>query len=193
MQKLVSKNTALFLCDIQEKFRPLIYQMNDVINTAKKLNEFANITKIPVIVTEQYPKSLGSTCSELDISKAEIVEPKTKFSMVIPKVDQYLKEKQIKNVILCGIEAHVCIYQTAFDLADRNINVHLIADGISTINKGERKVALNRFRDAKLNVISSECLIFQFMQDANHPNFKEISGLVKAYKNETRDNKLFDF
>ena len=193
MQRLLLKpsKTAFFLCDIQEKFRPHIHQMTDVINTAKKMSEFSKLLNIPLIVTEQYPKALGNTCAEIDISHASIVSPKTLFSMVLPNVKGFLKSSDIKDVVLYGIESQVCITQTALDLLSENINVHILADGISSINYGESKVAINRLREY-CDISTSETVIFQLLKDAAHPKFKEASDLVKKFKHETNANKLLN-
>eukprot|EP00835_Amoeboradix_gromovi_P004844 NODE_407_length_9242_cov_0.441868.p5 type:complete len:195 gc:universal NODE_407_length_9242_cov_0.441868:6177-5593(-) len=194
MQRFLFKpnKTAFFLCDIQEKFRPHIYQMQDVINTARKMSEFSKLMNIPLVVTEQYPKALGHTCSEIDISHAIIVEPKTKFSMVLTSISEFLRKSEIQNVVLYGIEAQVCITQTAIDLLAHNVNVHILSDGISSINFGEQKVALNRL-DRQCDITSSETVIFQILEDANHPKFKEVSSLVKKFQKETKENKLLNF
>ena len=188
---LKPNKTAFFLCDIQEKFRPHIYQMTDVINTSKKMTEFSKLWQIPLIVTEQYPKALGSTCHDIDITHAVIKEPKTKFSMVLPTIESFLNSKGITNVVLFGIEAQVCITQTVLDLIGMNINVHVLADGISSINSGERQIALNRLSSI-CDITTSETIIFQIVKDASHQRFKDVSQLVKKFKTETANNKLLN-
>ena len=194
MQRLLftKGKTAFFLCDVQEKFRPHIYQINDVIHTARKMSDFSKLLNIPLIVTEQYPKALGSTCSEIDIQHASLVEPKTLFSMLVPKVKAFLKKSEIENVVLYGIEAQVCVTQTALDLLAENIKVHILVDGISSVNHGERLNAIQRLQPY-CDMTTSETVIFQLVKDASVPIFKDVSNLVKKYKNETRDNKLLNF
>jgi nicotinamidase-related amidase len=104
------KRTAFFLCDLQEKFRPMISNFPQVLNTANKMIKASQILEIPLIVTEHYSKALGKTCSELDLLTAKVIE-KTKFSMVVPQLVADLDK--FDSIVLFGIESHVCILQTA--------------------------------------------------------------------------------
>lgn len=147
--------------------------------------EASQILKIPLIVTEQNPDKLGRTVAELDVSKASIVDPKTKFSMYTPKVANFFQHNQnLKSVVLFGIEAHVCIYQTALDFLNQNYQVFLVADGISSQNEAEVPLALEQLRSFGAVVSSSDSLIFQILGDANHPDFKPISNLVKLHSSK---------
>ncbi|ORX68415.1 Isochorismatase hydrolase, partial [Linderina pennispora] len=117
--RLNAKTTAFFLCDIQEKFRPGIHAFASVVQ----------ILEVPLIVTEQYPKGLGHTAPEIDISHASLVDAKTKFSMVTEAVAQKLRELDTRSVVLYGIESHVCVMQTCLELLDNDYDVHVVADG----------------------------------------------------------------
>ena len=142
---------------------------------------------IPLIVTEQYPKALGSTCLELDISKAKLLVAKTKFSMFVPEVQNYLKQSKIKSAVLFGIESHICVLQSCLDLLENGYQVYIIRDGISSCNQQEIPISVELMRKAGAIITTSESLMFQLVGDASHPKFKEISGLVKDNKMETKD------
>lgn len=102
----------------------------------------ASILTVPLIVTEQSPKALGTTASEIDCKSAALVEPKTKFSMWIPRVQEYFEgNRDLKNVVLFGIESHVCILQTALDFVSNDYAVYVLADGVSSMNKQEIAVS----------------------------------------------------
>lgn len=179
--RLSIKNTAFLLCDIQEKFRPSIRYFPEIIKVAQRMTAAANILKIPVIATEQYPKGLGSTVEEIDTSFfKERIFSKTKFSMVIPEVEEQLQQLEVENVVLMGIETQVCVLQTTMDLLERNYSVHVLADGVSSRTMVERMFALERIRQIGGFVTTSECTLFMLMGDSKHPNFKEVQALVKT-------------
>lgn len=179
--RLAVNNTAFLLCDIQEKFRPSIRYFPEIIKVAQRMAAAAKIMKIPIIATEQYPKGLGNTVEEIDTSFfKERIFPKTKFSMVIPEVEEQLRQLNIENVVLMGIETQVCVLQTTMDLLEKNYTVHVLADGVSSRTMVERMFALERLREMGAIVTTSECTLFMLLGDAKHPNFREVQALVKT-------------
>lgn len=186
--KLQQKSTALFVCDIQERFRPIISGMPAVVDTARRMIKGANIIGLPVVVTEQYPKALGNTVQELQ----EVLQPdaqaiaKTRFSMVTPEVHQMLKQRpSISQVLLCGIEAHVCVLQTTLDLIENGYEVHVIVDGVSSQRQPDRSAGLHRAAQSGAFLVTSEMALFQLMEDAKADKFKEISKLVQEPRMDT--------
>lgn len=133
-----------------------------------------------MIVTEHYPEKLGKTVLELDIKHAAGVFSKTKFSMVIPEVEDYLKKlKGVDSIVLMGLESHICLEQTAMDLLSlEKFNVHVVADCALSRTVDDRKFALKRLHEMGCIVSSSENVIFKLMRDKNHPSFNEIRKLV---------------
>ncbi|KAI8921651.1 Isochorismatase-like protein [Entophlyctis helioformis] len=179
-------STAFFVCDIQERFRPLIHNFPSVVATAHKMIEAAKILSVPLIVTEQHPKGLGHTVAELDVAGAHCRLPKTKFSMWTPEVESIVtKELKSKSAVLFGIESHVCVTQTALDLLRNDIDVYVLADGVSSMNKEEVPIAIQRLKEAGAVITSSESILFQLLVDSNHTHFKAISNLVKTTKDST--------
>ncbi|XP_067672045.1 isochorismatase domain-containing protein 1-like [Haliotis asinina] len=172
--------TVFFCCDMQEKFRPAIQHFADILQIAQRLVTASKILNIPLIVTEQYPKGLGATVSELDVAHAVDVFPKTRFTMLVPEVEQKLQSlPNIKHVVLFGIETHVCIQQTVIDLLKKDYEVHVIADACSSRSQMNRLFALERFRQSGAIVTTSEAVLLQLVGDKEHPNFKEIQSLIK--------------
>ncbi|KAG9353801.1 hypothetical protein JZ751_011925 [Albula glossodonta] len=140
---LAPSTTVFFCCDMQERFRPAIKYFGDIISVGQRLLQGARILGIPIIVSEQYPKGLGSTVPEMDLTGAKLVFPKTKFSMVLPEVEAALVELPgLRSVVLFGVETHVCIQQTALDLIGRGLDVHIVADATSSRSMMDRMFAL---------------------------------------------------
>ncbi|CAM1293047.1 ISOC1 (predicted) [Pycnogonum litorale] len=186
--KLHCEKTIFFLCDMQEKFSGVIKHFPAIVENSKKLIECGKILSIPLFVTEQYPEKLGPTVKELDIKHASCVCPKTLFSMMT----QELKERTVKaldcdkcSVVLFGIETHVCVEQTALDLIEKNVSVHVVADATSSRSQEDRTLAFQRLRDAGCFIETSESIIFKLLKDKNHPSFNEIRGLVKQSSRST--------
>ncbi|KAI8051393.1 Isochorismatase-like protein [Gilbertella persicaria] len=190
MAKLAPQTTALFVCDIQERFKGLIWQYPSVITVAGKMIKASKLLNIPIVVTEQYPKAFGPTVSELDISDATLCVEKTKFSMYVPEVIDVLKKNSTKSVLLLGIESHVCVLQTALELLENDYDVHVLADAVSSQNHPEIDIAIARMRSAGAVITTSESVLFQLVKDAKHEKFKGISGLVKEYMEASRVNKI---
>ncbi|XP_002124287.2 isochorismatase domain-containing protein 2-like [Ciona intestinalis] len=176
--RLSQKSTSLFLCDMQEKFRPSIVYFPQILECSRRMNELAKIMKLPTIVTEQYPKGLGPTVGELgDVSHAKKFE-KTCFSMVLPQVEEELKNNKTKSVILCGIETQACILRTTTDLLDLNYEVHVVADAVSSRSQVDRMYAIATMRQMGAFITTSETVLLQLLGDAKHPNFREAQKLI---------------
>lgn len=151
--RIQPNNTALFCCDLQERFAAAIYGWDAVIKTAHKMLKAAQILGLPVYATEQAPKALGKTVEPLQSVIASLPAPtttntiaKTRFSMVLPdqspSTEEWLRDSKTKSVVIFGIESHVCVLQTTLDLLEKGFDVHVLADGVSSCNDGERGFAL---------------------------------------------------
>ncbi|GAA5882810.1 hypothetical protein JCM16303_002469 [Sporobolomyces ruberrimus] len=205
--RLIPSKTAFLCCDIQERFRFHIHSYHSVMAIADKMIRAAKILDVPVIATEQRPQALpfpaakpsptslialGSTVPLPLMELPPHLHPdwsplaKTAFSMMVPQVEQQLEEWQTKSVVLFGIESHVCVLQTALDCLDKGIDVHVLADGVSSCNGDEVGIALKRMRDAGAMVTTSESALFQLIHDASHPAFRSLVGLVKETKEPTK-------
>ncbi|KAF2648104.1 Isochorismatase hydrolase [Lophiostoma macrostomum CBS 122681] len=187
------KNPALFICDLQEKFRGAIYEFPKVISTAQKMLKASQILNFPVFATTQNKGRLGETCSELGLDapdgvQTQIHADKTLFSMITPEVRKSISslESPLSCVIL-GIESHICVTQTAIDLLHDGHKVYVLADGVSSCNKEEVPIALAQLRHEGAVVTTSESWLYQCMGDANISEFRQIAGLVKETKDSTKD------
>jgi len=157
--------------------------MPSVIHVASTMTKAAKHLAMPVFVTEQRPDALGTTVSELkadlDAAKANVFQ-KSKFSMCTPELMAALLPAT-ESVILCGLEAHVCVQQTALDLLERGIDVHLLVDGVSSMRQYDRVTALKRLTAVGAHVTTCESALFELLRDARHPQFKAISTLAKSH------------
>ncbi|VIO98619.1 Uncharacterized protein BM_BM3842 [Brugia malayi] len=130
-----------------------------------------------IIATEQYPKGLGHTVSELDLNKHNIpVFEKKKFSMCVPSVTKMLESSQ--SVILCGLETHVCVLHTALDMLEKGIAVHVIADAVSSRSQTDRMFGLRQMEVAGAILTTSECVILGLLGGADHPKFRDVQKII---------------
>lgn len=100
--------------------------------------------------------------------------------------DKWLRDHKIQNVMIVGIESHVCVLQTTLDLLKKGFNVFIIRDAISSCNQQEVPLAIERMRSAGATITTSESALFELMLDSKHPHFKAISGLIKTEKDSTK-------
>jgi len=190
--KVSPKNTVMLVCDLQSRLKPVIHAFDNVVNTANKMIKVAKLLNVPVVVTEQNPKGLGPTIAELALSTLGPLHlgtfSKSLFSMITPEVSRVLASRlpPVKSVVLCGIESHVCVLQTALDLLELQYDVHVLADGVSSCNKEEVPWALERMRQAGAQITTSESIAFQLTVDSASPNFKPLAGIVKEEKDATK-------
>ncbi|XP_033638867.1 isochorismatase domain-containing protein 2-like [Asterias rubens] len=175
------RNSALFLCDMQEKFRPTIQYFPQIVEVASRMYRAAKIMEIPTIITEQYPKGLGPTVPEIGVEReTDTILSKTCFTMCLPQVEEKLKEIGTESVILCGIETQACIQKTALDLLERGLDVHIIADACSSRSMVDRMYAIERLRQSGAFITTSEGMLLQLLGDAKHPHFKEVQKLIQT-------------
>ncbi|XP_066462294.1 isochorismatase domain-containing protein 2 isoform X3 [Eleutherodactylus coqui] len=177
--KLRQQSSVLFLCDMQEKFRPNIAFFNQIVSVAARMLQTAKILEIPVVITEQYPKGLGPTVPELGADGIKKYS-KTCFNMLTPEVERELQAvPERRSVILCGIETQACIMSTTLDLLDKGFDVHIVADACSSRSQVDRLVALSRMKQSGAFLTTSEGAILQLLQDSAHPKFKEVQKIIK--------------
>jgi len=180
--RLEKHRTALLLIDVQERFRELIDGMPGVVAQCSRLVRFCGRLGIPVVATEQYPKGLGRTLPELASVLPEGVAPieKTTFSCGGDEgFRRALTELRREQWVLCGIETHVCVYQTALDLLRDGRQVALAADAVSSRRPRDRDLALGRMRELGVQVMSTEMVLFEILRQAGTPDFRAVAGILK--------------
>ena len=179
---LDKEKTVLVVIDMQEAFRHSIDEFEQIASRISMAIRGFQILGLPVIVTEQYPKGLGRTVEEILFAlppEFEFIE-KTAFSSCGAQafLDK-LTQIGAKQILLCGIEAHVCVSQTAHDLLNQDFQVHLLQDCVSSRYKNDKRAALRKMRMSGVLPSSMEMALFELMRDSRHEQFKEIQTLIK--------------
>lgn len=179
--RLEKEHTACLVIDIQERLFPVMSGKEEFLKNCTILIRGLQLLEIPTLVTQQYTKGLGETIPEIRACFADFqFTEKREFSCCDePSVMQHLFAAGIGNVILCGIESHVCVLQTAIDLKAAGLRPVVIADAVTSRNPVNADLARERFRHEGIMMTSVESLLFELLRSSAAPQFKRISGLVK--------------
>lgn len=173
---------VLVVVDMQEKFVPVIDRFDSVAAGVETLVRGCRILGVPILATEQYPKGLGRTIESLRAAWGGTVSPveKTAFSCLGEPAfaDAWLRLGR-RTVVVAGIEAHVCVYQTVRDFLGRGADVELVADAVSSRSARNREIGIERCLRNGARLASVEMVLFEWLERAGGDAFKEISRLVK--------------
>ena len=182
ISRLSREHAALIVIDMQEAFRPVIHDFNEVAARIAKAVQGAQLLEVPVIVTEQYPKGLKHTAEEIQPYLPKDANPIEKICFSSCGVDAFqeaLTSRQIKQAIICGIEAHICVTQTVLDLLSQGVEVFLLVDCITSRKRESKEVALARLTQAGAVLSNLEMALFEMMRTADSPQFKAVQQLIK--------------
>ncbi|HVJ32737.1 MAG TPA: hydrolase [Terriglobia bacterium] len=172
--------SQLVLIDVQEKLLPAMADPGGVTRQIAILLAAARAMKVPVIASEQYPAGLGRTVQEIggQLQPGEIVE-KTEFSCYAnPKLRLRL-DTGPTQLVLAGVEAHVCVLQTALDLLDAGRRVFIVADATSSRRAESKSIALQRLAAAGAVIVTAEMVLFEWLRQSDRPEFKTLSRLIR--------------
>jgi nicotinamidase-related amidase len=175
--KLDPERATLVVIDVQEAFRKAVPSFGDVAATTATLVRGAAAIGVPIIATEQYPQGLGATVPEVAERLPADVDPVDKVRFSAVDADGFDLEDR-DQAILCGVETHVCVMQTALDLLDRGISVHVAADAVGSRTESNRRIGLERMERAGATVTSVETALFELLGGSDAPAFKEVQALV---------------
>jgi len=178
---LTRDGTVLIVIDVQEKLFVKMEEKERIAQNICKLIRFADILKIPIIITEQYPKGLGPTIPEIR-ELTSTVKPieKVEFSCLAASAFRgKLAEIHARNLVLTGIEAHICVAQTAIEALTNGYRVYVVSDAISSRRREDKDVAVERMRQQGAIIVTSEMLMYEILRKAGTPEFKKILELVK--------------
>jgi nicotinamidase-related amidase len=171
---LARDRAALVVVDVQEGFRPYD-TFAEVARQCGRMVEGAGILDVPVVATEQYPKGLGATVPEVGLPDDVHRIEKTVFSAA--RADGFDLAGR-DQVVVCGIEAHVCVMQTALDLLDRGAEVHVVADAVGSRHAQDREVGLHRLDRAGATLTTVEAALLELCERAGTPEFKAVQKVI---------------
>jgi nicotinamidase-related amidase len=178
--KLDRTKACVLLVDVQEKLIPVMWNFAPVEKYCKAMILAAREMGLPVLATEQYPKGLGATIPSLREALGAAPLVKMHFSCgADPEFAKALEATGRRQVILVGMETHVCVFQTARDLLERGYEVFVCADAVTSRFEEHRRVALEQMRDMGAVVTSAETCIFDLLHACGTPEFKRVSPLVR--------------
>jgi len=175
------EETVLVIIDVQGKLARLMYEKDKLFENLQKAIRGARVLGIPIIWLEQNPKGLGSTVPEV-ASLLSDTKPISKFSFSCCGDEGFinvLNSMNRKQVLLAGIEAHVCVYQTAADLVALGYEVEILTDAVSSRTKENREIGLQKMHEVGASLTSTETALFELLKTAKAGQFKEIARIVK--------------
>jgi hypothetical protein len=179
--RILKENTIGLVIDIQERLVPVMEESDLLIANCSKLIRGLQVLGLPILVTQQYTKGLGDTVEEIKsvFNDFQYIEKRDFSCFDEPVVAEKLTLSGMKNVIICGIESHVCVLQTAIDLKEAGYNPVVVMDCVSSRSLDNIDLASERFRFEGIMMTSLESVLFELTRSSAAPEFKEISKLVK--------------
>lgn len=187
-QLISAERCQLMVIDLQEKLLPAMMDWKDILHKTEAIVATAVELEIPLLMSEQYPQGLGSTVKSVgdlaqDVTSAEA---KLDFSCMAhaalaSKVLAQATERQRDQIIILGIETHVCVLQTAFDLIAHDFQVFVVADATGSRKPRDYQLGLDRMRQQGVHIVSSEMLLFEWIRKAGSESFRAVSRRVKTF------------
>ena len=181
MSLMNREDTVLVIIDCQTKLMPAIKDTEELEATVVKLAKGAKTLDLPVIVTQQYTKGLGPTVDSLNevLGEYEPVEKTTFSAMGAPEFVEAIKAAGRKNILMTGVETHICVQQTTLELLEAGYNVYLIQDCVGSRKDSDKTAACQRMAAAGAVVTTYEAALYEILKGAKEEGFKAISAIVK--------------
>jgi nicotinamidase-related amidase len=174
--------SALLLVDLQEKLIPAMHEPATVIANSMVLMAAATRLGVPITITEQYPQGLGATIADIadGVRGRDVIVPKLTFSAAgEPGVASRLRQARRAQIVVAGVEAHVCVLQTAIGLQQTGYQVFVAADAITARKRQSTELALERLRQNGVSIVNTEMTVFEWLGRAGTDEFREISRLIR--------------
>jgi len=179
--KIARNNTMAVIVDMQEKILPAMYNPEEVEKRNAILIKGLRILDVPVILTQQYTDGLGSCTPAIyeAFGSKDYFEKRTFSSLDETDIRKHILGSGVKNVLVTGIESHVCALQTAIDIADMGLNTFFVVDCVSSRRESDKQIALERAKSEGIKLTTSEMALFELLRDSKADEFRDISKLVK--------------
>jgi nicotinamidase-related amidase len=174
--------SLLLIIDFQQRLMPAIHDGAAVLRNALILAQAANMLAVPALATEQYPRGLGHTAPELASLCPDSVEKTTFGSCGTPAFATALARMapcSAPTLLVCGCEAHVCVLQTALQLRAQGFDVRVVVDAVGSRTEQSKEIALRRMAVAGIALVTTEMVVFEWLRDARHAQFRAVSALIK--------------
>ncbi|MCH2055546.1 MAG: isochorismatase family protein [Thalassotalea sp.] len=184
MSRLQLENTGLIIIDIQGKLARLVHDSEHFIKRSEKLVMGAKVLELPIVLVEQNSEKLGSTITELS-RHLSTVNPINKFTFDACLTPSFVSALQneayqhIDNWLVCGIEAHICVFQTTMGIKQLGYHVEVVSDCISSRNGEHVKLALSRLASNGIEITNLEMCLYELLKDCRHESFKEVLTLIR--------------
>ena len=179
--KLIAQETLLLVIDVQEKIFSAMHEQEKTKQNISRIIKGSKVLNIPVVWTEQYPTGLGPTLKEVAtaLNGAELLEKRTFSCLGDDVVSKKIKSYDKNQTLVCGIETHVCIYQTVQDLLIKNYDVHVVTDAVMSRHKVNHNLGLKKMGALGANMTSVEMALFELQQVARGDTFKALASIIK--------------
>ncbi|EGA66681.1 hydrolase [Vibrio brasiliensis] len=174
-------NTGLVIVDVQGKLASLVHDSDTLIANCAKLTQGAQLLGLPIVWLEQNPEKLGPTVDSVR-QLLKDVTPISKFTFNgcgEPEFVEAVRQANVENFLLCGIEAHICVYQTALALAQRDYDVHLVTDCISSRLEQNKQLSVRKLLNKGIDITCLEMCLYELVKDCRSDEFRSILKLIK--------------
>ena len=178
---LQREDTALVVVDVQGKLAQLMHNKSELFDNLRRMIQGAKILEVPILVTEQYPQGIGPTVAEIAdlLTDVEAIS-KTSFSCCGEETfNTALQGLNRRQILLTGIETHICVHQTALQLIDAGYEVQVVADAVSSRTPDNKTIGVNKMQVAGAVITSTETALYELLRAAEGPQFKAVLKLVK--------------
>lgn len=181
MSLLTRDDTAFVMIDFQERLMPAISNNDRLESQTVKLVKGMKVLGIPIVVTQQYTKGIGETIPSIAEALGDFqhIEKNSFSCMANEEFAARIKELNKKNIVVCGIEAHICVQQTVLQLMEQGYNVYLVADCVSSRSEEDKLWSITRMGEAGAVITTYESVLYELLRDSKADGFKAISAIVK--------------